>query len=116
MTTPLTHCRRCGQLLTDPASITAGIGPECQAKEAGRLAAIEQFPVGTRVLMTGGEGRGHTGTVSSVRPYRMNGKPTERPIQVSYERCGSGFYRPDQLVVADPSLMSGSELLAGGVR
>jgi hypothetical protein len=28
-----TFCYRCGRELTDPASIKAGIGPECKAKE-----------------------------------------------------------------------------------
>lgn len=28
----LQRCRCCGRILTDPASITAGIGPECNRK------------------------------------------------------------------------------------
>jgi hypothetical protein len=28
------RCRRCGRLLTDPASIAVGLGPDCRAKIA----------------------------------------------------------------------------------
>ena len=27
------RCRRCGRALSDPASVTAGIGPECQRQK-----------------------------------------------------------------------------------
>ena len=29
---PVTHCSVCHRLLTDPASIAVGIGPECRSK------------------------------------------------------------------------------------
>ena len=30
------RCRRCGRVLSDPASLEAGVGPECATKEARR--------------------------------------------------------------------------------
>lgn len=32
-------CRQCGRTLTDPASVEAGIGPECAEKEAAGIPA-----------------------------------------------------------------------------
>lgn len=32
------RCARCGRRLTDPASVEAGIGPDCLAKRGGRQA------------------------------------------------------------------------------
>jgi hypothetical protein len=118
MTTSITHCRRCGQMLTDPASIRNGIGPECQEREADRAAALAPFTIGTRVLITAGPARGSLATVSTVNPLRK-GKPSPRPVQVMYDRFGSDFYAPDQLtIVTDPSLMSGTTFLqlSGGAR
>jgi hypothetical protein len=30
------RCRRCGRALTDPESVSRGVGPDCVAKEASR--------------------------------------------------------------------------------
>lgn len=37
-------CRECGRALRDPASVAAGIGPECGPRVARRLAATNQPP------------------------------------------------------------------------
>lgn len=111
MTTPITHCRRCGRELIAETSIANGIGPECQEQEAARLAALAPFTAGTRVLITGGIGRGTLGTVRKTIPLRRD-RPNPRPVQVMFDRHGSEFYAPEQLtVVSDPSLMTGSTFL-----
>lgn len=38
---PVSICRHCGRVLTDPKSIEAGIGPECAKKEAAGIPAGE---------------------------------------------------------------------------
>jgi hypothetical protein len=111
MTTPITHCRRCGRELTELTSVRNGIGPECQDRETARAAELAPFTEGTRVLITAGPARGSLATVSAVNPLRK-GKPSPKPVQVMYERFGSDFYAPDQLtVVTDPSLMTGGTFL-----
>src|SRR5687768_16621827 len=65
-----TKCRRCGQLLTDPVSIRAGIGPECAEQDRAERRLVAAWPRGTRVRITGGSNEGLTGTVVLVNPRK----------------------------------------------
>jgi hypothetical protein len=69
ITSPV-KCRRCGQLLTDPVSIRAGIGPECAEADRAERRLEAAWPRGTRVRITGGSNEGLTGTVMLVNPRK----------------------------------------------
>ena len=42
-------CRRCGRVLTDPLSISRGIGPKCYEKEEGKAREIAEEPIFTTI-------------------------------------------------------------------
>jgi hypothetical protein len=79
--TPVT-CRRCGQLLTDPGSIAAGIGPECAGRETSEREVLTTWPLGARVRITGGTDEGRTGKIVRVMPRRPY------PVRVSIDGHG----------------------------
>jgi hypothetical protein len=67
-TLPPRYCSRCGNRLTDPASIRAGIGPDCAAALAAEQTVESAFPVGTEVRIT--RGVLLEGTVATVIGYK----------------------------------------------
>lgn len=67
-TLPPKFCSRCGKRLLDPASIRAGIGPDCAAAIAAEQAVEASFPVGAEVRIT--RGVLLEGTVATVVGYR----------------------------------------------
>lgn len=61
-------CPRCGKLLRDPASIRAGIGPDCAAAIAAEQAVEAAYPIGAQVRIT--RGVLLEGTVATVIGYK----------------------------------------------
>lgn len=47
-----TQCRRCGRMLTSPASVAAGIGKYCARRELAAAASEDQRPTSHRYLHT----------------------------------------------------------------
>jgi hypothetical protein len=76
-------CDICGRELTDPASIMAGVGPECRKIAQAELEAGERFPVGCEVRIADGFYGGRIGIVVDYTP-RRNRRALQRPFMVSF--------------------------------
>ena len=90
-----TYCRVCRRLLSHPASILAGIGPECIAIERCEAEQGERFPAGCEVRVIAGAYEGAIGVVGTYTP-RRKGRTVKAPFLVHF----GGFharYRADQL-------------------
>jgi hypothetical protein len=79
-------CSRCGRVLTDPASIAAGIGPECAEQDAADREVEDTFPVGAGIRITDANttSAGLTGTVAGYA--RKRGKVESLVLQVTDHR------------------------------